>query len=740
MRISKTRLIAFCLAAILLSSCESLGPSMRDKLPLEPVAIINDDDKLKHDSHFTQLNDANGDKATKKPAVEMYPGTGAFINSGAARRAKGRGPGTGKYTLNFDDADLGEVAKVILSDTLGENYVLAPTVSGRVTLQTTRPLTREELIPTLEMLLRMNGAVLINGDGGYRIEPVANALQGASSPRLGLVNTRLPNGYQIRIVPLEYIGVQEMQKILEPLLPPKSIIRADVSRNMLMVAGTGAELDNLLETIQIFDVNLMKGKSVLLYPLKNVDVATIMGELEGIFGSDAETPLSGMFRLVPIERMNAVMVITPQPRYLREARVWLDRLDRSAEETGAGAGGVYVYRVQNVEAVDLASILNEIFSDSKKSSTPRAQLAPGSRAAEISGDKKPGETAKAKAVASQFDVGGVADVRIIADEKNNSLVIVATAQAYEILKKVISQLDIPPLQVLIDATVIEVSLTDELRYGLQWFFRHSIGPYGATAVLSDATPNIGAGGQPLAGAGSGFSYSLLDNVGTVRAVLTALASDNKVNVVSSPSLMVLNNQEAFINVGDQVPIATSQATNLNSTVTSGDQTSNVITNQIQLVDTGVSLTITPRVNAGGLVIMEVEQEVNEANVTTTSDIDSPTISQRKIKSTIAVQSGETIVLGGLIQDRRTRSGNGIPFLSKIPYVGWLFGETTKLLDRTELVILITPRVVQNRIDSALITNEFKRKLTGLYEDMSDDKADNSEPSGASSATTKGYSE
>lgn len=745
MNLHNFKRIVFCSTAIFLYSCESLGPSMRDKLPLEPIGVVSDDERLDHNAGFTQLDQANNDKSAKAPAVEMYPGSGKFINSAAARKAKGRQPGTGKYTLNFDDADLGEVAKVILSDTLGKNYVLSPTVSGRVTLQTTRPLTEQELIPTLEMLLRMNGAVLITSDGGYRIEPAANALQGANKPRLGVAgNGSMPSGYQIRIVPLQYVGVAEMQKILEPLLPPNSIIRADVSRNLLMVAGTGAELDNILETIEIFDVNLLKGMSVLLYPLKNVDVATIGSELESIFGSESETPLSGMFKLVPIERMNAIMVITPQPGYLREARAWLDRLDRSVEETGGGAGGVYVYRVQNIEAVDLANILNDIFSDSKKSSTPKAQLAPGRQASEISGDKPAGnadKVAKAKAIASQFNVGAVQDVRIIPDEKNNSVVIVATAQAYEILKKVISQLDVAPLQVLIDSTVVEVSLTDELQYGVQWFFRHSIGPYGASAVLSDTTPNLNVGGQALASAGSGFSYSLLNDAGTIRAVLTALATNNKVNVVSSPSLMVLNNQEAFINVGDQVPIATNQATNLNSTVTTGAQQSNVITNQIQLVDTGVTLKIKPRVNAGGLVIMDVEQEVNDAVPTTSSGIDSPTIQQRKIQSTISVQSGETIVLGGLIRDQRTRRGNGVPFLSKIPWVGWLFGETTKNLDRTELVILITPRVVQNRVDSALITNEFKRKLTGIYEEIEAEKDRypmKSDPS-ATDARTKAYS-
>lgn len=711
------------LLMLFLVGCESLGPSMHDKLPLEPVAVVKDQQKQQHETQFTDL-DLNAEREKqKKPTVQMYPGSGNYVNNQPGRRAAGRVTNSGKYTLNFDDADLGEVAKVILSDTLGENYVLSPTVSGRVTLQTSRPLTREELIPTLEMLLRMNGAVLIKANGGFRIEAAASALTGASSPKIGRIGQRIPDGYQIRIIPLRYIGVEEMQKILEPLLPQKSIVRADKTRNLMVVAGTSEELGNILETIEVFDVNLLKGMSVLMYPLTNVDAATVVTELDDIFGKDQDSPLNGMFKMIPIERMNSVMVITPQPRYLREVRVWLDRLDRSIEETGAGGGGVYVYRVQNVEAVDLADILNDIFSEGKKKSTPRAQVAPGSTATEIGGGANSGQSKSQSraASASQFSVGGNQDVRIIPDEKNNSLVIVATAQAYEILKKVITQLDVPPLEVLIDATIVEVRLVDELRYGVQWFFNHSIGPYGATAVLSDS--GAAAPALPLAGAtGSGFSYSIA-SASSVRAILTALASDSKINVVASPSLMVLNNQEAFINVGDQVPIATSQSTNTNSTTVADNATNAIVTNQIQLVDTGVTLRIKPRVNSGGMVIMDIEQEASQAVTTTTSGLDSPTIQQRKIESTIAVQSGDTIVLGGLIQDQREVSTNGIPFLKDIPYLGWLFSETTKTLRRTELVVLITPRVVQNRTDAVMITNEFKRKLTGLYEEMAEEKND-----------------
>ncbi|MGH8553375.1 MAG: secretin N-terminal domain-containing protein, partial [Methylococcales bacterium] len=402
-------------------------------------------------------------------------GTGSFVKGQAGRRESGLSGNSGKYTLNFDDADLGEVAKVILSDTLGENYVLAPTVSGRVTLQTSRPLTREELIPTLEMLLRMNNVVLIKTAGGYRIEPAANALSGASSAQLGSIGQNIPDGFQIRVIPLRYIGVQEMQKILEPLLPQNSIVRADVARNLMVIAGTAAELDNILETIEVFDINLLQGMSVMIYPLKNIDPETVTDELKEILGNEEEEhPLNGLFKLIPIERLNSVLVITPQPAYLREARAWLDRLDRVAAESGLGGGGVYVYRVQNIEAADLANILNQIFSDKKsKSTTPDAQVAPGSDAVQISADagddqsgiqgggssSRKGKRSKKKSgSASTFSLGDDQEVRIIPDEENNSMVIVASARAYEVLKKVISQLDIPPLQVLIDATIVEVAL------------------------------------------------------------------------------------------------------------------------------------------------------------------------------------------------------------------------------------------------------------------------------------------
>ncbi|NOQ77419.1 MAG: type II secretion system protein GspD, partial [Methylococcaceae bacterium] len=316
-----------------------------------------------------------------------------------------------------------------------------------------------------------------------------------------------------------------------------------------------------------------------------------------------------------------------------------------------------------------------------------------------------------KTTLSSTSLSDVGEVKIIADEVNNALIIVATAQDYAVVHRVIEQLDVMPLQVLIDATIVEVTLKDELKYGIKWFLSHNNGGKNVassgesgSSLFSDA-----ATAAAVASTG-GFGYAFLSNSGDIGAVLDAAATDNIANVISSPSLMVLNNQEATIQVGKEVPILTSESTN-----TSGGN-DNVVTNTIQMRETGITLIVKPRVNANGLVIMEIDQKADDVIDTSTAGINSPSFQQRQITSTIAVQSGETIVLGGLISETDTFNKSGIPWLHKLPLIGPLFGETDKKNNKTELVVLITPRVVKTRQDARLITNEFKRKLSGIYEE------------------------
>ena len=690
------------LAGLVLSSCESLGPKSAAKLPLAPVS------KEQKDMVFDQLQNKTPIMETAPPKSELFPGTNRFIPETPTQHRKTRGTGEGSYSLNFDEADLGEVAKVILSDILGQNYVLSPKVSGKVTLQTTEALTKDELLPTLEMVLRMNNAVLVKDGKIYHIEPAAEAMYGSSFSAPGSAGRA---GYQVRVIPVKNVAVDDIVKVIKPLVQEKTILTVDETRNILVASGTPDELARVMDMISTFDIDVLKGRSFGLFPLAHVDPQTIIKELEEVFDKKGGAEESSFFRFIPIERLNSIMAITHQARYLNDIESWIMRLDRASAASG---GGVNVYKVQHVNAVDLADTLNEIFSGAQKREKA-AKVAPGQRPTELT-NKPPSDRQRPQRPAGnqptgEAKVSNVGEVRIIADEPNNSVIVVATAQDYEVILPIIKQLDMMPLQVLIDATIVEVTLKDELKYGLQWFFDTGNFHGLLTQIASGDLKNIG----PLTG------FSMAYTGGTVKAVLNALANKSLVNVIASPSLMVLNNQEASINVGDKVPIATSQSTNTNSINTSGILGSNVnaiVSNTIQMVETGVTLKITPRVNAGGLVIMDVQQEANQAIPTSTSTLNSPTIQQRKINSSIVVKGGETVVLGGLIQEQVNNSQAGLPYLSTLPVVGPLFGNFTKSNNRTELVVLVTPRVVQNTQTAREVTNEFKRKLSGIYQDVS----------------------
>ncbi|MFA5984572.1 MAG: type II secretion system secretin GspD [Methylococcaceae bacterium] len=692
---------SFVLAHTALTGCEFIGPKPLAKLPLEPALPNASEGQEK--VIFSELQ--NKPAASNNPASkELYPAEESRVIRPNLPVVHDRPRGAGSYSLNFDDADLGEVAKVILSDILKQNYVLSPKVGGKVTLQTTQALTKEELLPTLEMLLQMNNAALIKDDQLYRIEPSSEATYSSDFS----TNSKL--GFQVRVIPVKNVSVENIVDVLKPLLQERTVLNIDKTRNLLIVAGSSDELSRVVDMANTFDVDVLKGRSFGIFPLAHVEPETVIEELEAVFDKTDE---DSFFRFLPIDRLNAVMAITHQAKYLKDIETWVVRLDKA--NTNAG-GGVNVYKVQHADAVELAATLNDIFTgaSSARKKSKVAKIAPGQQPGQTT--NKPAENTPEQkpflSRGSQGEDSHIADignnVKIIADEPNNSIIIVSTAQEYDVIRAVINQLDILPLQVLIDATIVSVTLTDNLQYGIQWFLTHD---NSGTNVI---TSGGGASAASIAAAAvtGGFGYSFISRSGQIRAVLNAQALDNKVNVISSPSLMVLNNQEASIQVGDEIPLRTTESTNTNS----GAAAANPIqTSSIQQRKTGVKLKVKPRVNASGLVIMDIEQSVETASNTTTSNIDSPTIQSREITSNVAVQSGETIVLGGLIDDNNTNNKTGVPFFHEIPILGPLFGSNTRNKVKTELVVLITPRVVKSRQDAGLIANEFRSKLTGIYD-------------------------
>lgn len=684
------------LMAILLSGCATTGEGEAPGAGVKPETQTQE---------AAATSDAAKAEAAKAEKIKIFTGTGMFIKPTPTVMPPSAPPGE-DIVLNFDGADIREVAKTILVDILHESYIIDPKVGGTVNIHTSRAIKRGDLLPTLETVLRMNGAALVKeSDGLYRILPAASAAKGLLTPQLGDISKPLPSGFSVQLVPLKYIGAREMAKILEPFAPEAGAIRMDELRNMLILAGGEKELRHFMETIDIFDVDWMSGMSVGLFTLQSVDVKTLYSEIEKLFGDKSQSPLAGVVRLVPIERLNALLVVTPQPEYLEQARVWVERLDRA----GGNGGGtrLYVYPVQNGKAERLATLLGNIFrkQGTAGKAIPAASIAPGLTPTEITGSASPAmglngfsstSTQKASPLSStagdtQFSSED-GSLKVIADKDNNALLIMTTPDQYEKIESALRKLDVTPRQVLIEVTIAEVTLTGDMKYGVEWYFTN--GPR--------QSGQLDTGVAGIAALVPGFSYTWKDATGSIKAVLNALAADSRLNVISSPHLMVMDNQTAKIQVGDRVPAGGTQ------TVVG----TNVV-NSIQYLDTGVQLSVTPRINAGGMVAMDITQEVSNATPTQSSNIDSPTISKRSVHSIVAVQSGETMVLGGMITDNKSRSSSGLPLLSQIPVLGALFGSQTIVDNRTELLVMITPRVVGNMQQSREVTAEIRDRMEGL---------------------------
>jgi general secretion pathway protein D len=635
--------------------------------------------------------------------IKITTGNGVFVKKPTVAAPP---PSPQDIVLNFEGADLREVVRVVMGDMLNENYTIDPKVNGTVTIHTSQPISRAAVTPILETVLRMNGAAMVREAGSYKISPINSALRGSTTPQLGA----LQPGYSVQIVQLQYIAAREMSKILEPLLPEGSILRVDESRNLLMLAGAESEMRHALETVGVFDLDWLAGMSVGLFTLKSVDVKSIMPELELLFGDKSKSPFAGMLRLIPIERMNALFVVSSRSQYLEQARVWVERLDRNGGKSGTR---LHVYPVQNGSAEKIAALLGQVIGGKSPAAPPAASVAPGLTGASVQStggvtSASSAPTTAAQSVSGSGEALGLSSgstIKIIADRDNNALLILANGAEYEKIEEAIKKLDVVPRQVLVEVTIAEVTLNGALSYGLEWFFNSN---NNLSGMLFNSNANTRALPSDPAGAVTPrlpFSAVWRASGGNITAVLSALASSTKVNVISSPHIMVTDNQVAKINVGSSVPIQGQ------STVTG---TSGVITTSVSYVDTGVVLSVRPHINSGGLVTLEINQEVSDVQEgVTTTGLNSPTINKRSAQTTVAVQSGDTMVLGGLIKDDKNAGSSGLPFLSEIPVVGALFGAKTDATTRRELIITITPRVVTDNQQARDVTAEFRKKLTGM---------------------------
>lgn len=746
--------------AVALAACASLPPP-HDDGALQREAMAGTQNPVPAP---LPLNGDGSNRPAAAATAEVSHGSGQFVRPGALATPRPAASGNGAVTFNFENQPVQAVVKAILGDLLKQNYTIVPGVQGNISFATAEPVDASQALPILETLLSWTGNALVHRAGGYVVMPQKDAVAGNLVPSLGAAAPQ--GGLQARLFPLHYISASEMQKLIKPFARPDATLLVDPARNLLVMAGTPQELANYQSMVRTFDVDWLRGMSVGVFNLQYAKVGELMPKLDAMFGEHGNTPLAGMLRFIPIERTNALVVISTQSDYLQEVGDWIARIDRG----GGNEPQLFVYDVRNIKASDMARYLAQIYANGAGSGggDNGGQVGPGLTGVTLGSADNAGATsmgstaggfgnpadasrgggqANAGMGGSAFgaagggrDSGGVAggfgssaaafggnatgggngaaseqqysssdgSVRISSVDGSNQLLVRARPSQWEEIKGAISQLDNVPLQVQIETRILEVALTGEFQFGVQWYLE------GLTGSTTDSSGNI-IPGQPYRhrqlGLGQGgnafrgepFFYSFLNS--DLQVAVRAMETSGNTKTLSAPSMVVMNNQVASIAVGNQIPI---NQTSVNTGL--GNPTSY---SQVSYLSTGVILNVQPRINPGGLVYMNISQEVSQADKSVPLVNGNPAISQRKLATQVAVQSGQTVLLGGLIQQAEGNTDTGIPGLNRVPLLGRLFGNTSRSRNRTELIVLITPRVIRGGADAKQMTDDYQSKFESL---------------------------
>ncbi len=616
----------------------------------------------------------------------------------------------GQIIFNFDDADLYEVIKT-MAELLEINYIVDPGIQGKVTIHTARKLKKTDLFSVFFQILAINGLTAMKEGSLYKIVPMKNAPRMPMDTVFMLGQKDVPpmNRVIIQVIPLKYISTQEMTKLLTPFLSSGGTLVSSVPANTLVVVDRGSNILKILQLVGAFDVNLLDRVHYRFYPLKYLDaeeVAAIVKEFTAFYaGSSGE-----MVKFIALERLNTLLAVSTTPEVfdkIEELVLQIDIVDETV------AARIFIYFVKNGGANELATLLNDVLTgkETKKQEKKEAGGAssvpgnPFSRAkmAEKKAEKtaaKAGESTQ-KSTAGQKTSGQsgegsstlMGEMTITPDEIRNALIIESTPSDYKIIQGILKKLDIMPRQVLIQATIAEITLDSTTKFGLEYAFGQGAGA-------------LGAGFMATVGS-AGLQYS----IGVTNkwyAELNALATKGRLNVISSPHVLASDNQEAKIDVSREIPLA-SGTTNVSSGTTLSETT-------IEYRDTGVILSVTPHINERGLVTMDISEEVSnyDGNIPVGKKGDEyPTFSKRVVKTTLTVGHGQTIAIGGLIRDREKEETRGLPCLIDVPVIKYLTGSWEKSTEKIELIVLITPRVVDDMDDVEAVTNEFKQKVRNV---------------------------
>ena len=600
-------------------------------------------------------------------------------------------------TLDFEDAEIKNVI-TSLADIIGINYIIDPKIRGKVNIHTSGVISSEDIFPILETIFEINNIAAVKVGNIYKIIPIKEAKKQPLVPQIGkeVEDISSPDRLVFQIVPLRYIPPKEMEKILKPFLGEGGYTVDYAERGILVIVDTVSNMKKLMALVDTVDVSVFDTMHVKFYKMENSEAKDLAKELENLFkalGVETKRKKGGeLVSFVPIERMNIILAVSSMPEIFDKVDLWIKKLDGVREELEEQ---IFIYFVENAKAIDIGDVIKEVYGETRSDRDRRTKTTRTSRT-----KSKTKSTKVTKAKAGLQTVTG--EVKIVVDEMNNALIIRATPQDYAQVLKTIKLLDTIPKQVLIEVLIAEITLDEGNEFGIEWSYKSdyaSLGGYKGTESMGQNIDMV-KGLAP-----SGFTYAFVSDA--LESYLRAYAREAEVDILFTPHILVADNTEAKIEVGKEVPIVTSEYTP--TTMEAGETYSR----SIEYRDTGILLTVTPRINEKGLVAMEISQEVSDVSEQRIEGINSPIILKRQAETTLVVQDGKTIAIGGLIKDKQDTAIEGIPFLSRIPYLGMLFGYTKVVAEKTELLMLITPHVVHTFEEAELVTKEFKEKVEGL---------------------------
>ena len=679
-----------------------------------------------------------GDKSTQ--VAQIYPGEDVGPSEVAQKddnfvhyaSASGQlvGYDRGGYQLNFVNANVTALCKAVLGDILALNYIIDPKVAGQVTLTSSQPIEKSKLLPLLETALSSIGASLVKEDNIYRVIP--GAVPGGFQ---NVDTTADSDGFGTTVIVAKYVPASTIANVLQGLDTRPGSVRADPSTNYVMVQGTAEERKAAMEAASLIDVDWLKSKSVAILPVSNSSPATVISEVNRILDTGQGGLSQDIVQLQPMARLNAVLAVSRRRDALDQVTKWVTRLDRVDPNAG-----VKIYHLQYAKAKNVASLINSMFGShqsldkanndvlepSAAGPTGGLSNSPGNNGAggqpkvpalnvDGSADMNTGPSAsqspfgllktafRLPAKSSEDDSSdlstegsGGSGVHAAADPNSNTVFIRSSTEKYRAIERAIEQMDRQPVQVDIEATIAEVTLNKELQYGVQFFLKNhqiALGLPNSTGLASVATNGLNL---------------LVGSAANPKLLLNALQNYTSVKILSSPSLVVMDQQPAVLQVGDQVPVLTQSA---QSVLTS----SAPIVSSVDYKDTGIILNVLPRVNSNGTVTLDVEQEISSIanNNGTQSNSLTPTISQRRIRSTVAVSNGQTVMLAGLISQQDNSNVNGLPGISQIKFLRDILSSHDTTGQRDELVIFIKPQIIKNAADAEQVTHEFRSRLLSM---------------------------